>query len=60
VSAQTTSGANLALRLFWLDAAEDVKHQLDDAVVLELGHADQLRRSSDDNPESWVMQKIHD
>ena len=58
-SAQTTTGASQLLGLFWLDAAEDVKHQLDDAVVLELGHADQLATSSDDDPERRMMKKVH-
>jgi hypothetical protein len=60
---QTTTPVQLAakfcLDLFSFDGTQGVKHQLDDAVVLQGGQGNQLRCRSNNNPKSWMMKKIH-
>ena len=41
-------------------AADGSEDQLDDAVVLELAHTDQLRCCSNNDPESWMGQNFFD
>ena len=36
-----------------------MEHQLDDAVVLQLWHADDFTGSSDDNPEPGLSEETH-
>jgi hypothetical protein len=60
---QTTTPVQLAakfcLDLFSFDGTQGVKHQLDDAVVLQGGQGNQLRSCSNNDPKSRVVKKIH-
>jgi hypothetical protein len=40
--------------LFCFKKIKDLKHQLNDAIAFERGHADQLRCCGNNNPKSWV------
>lgn len=44
----------------WADAANHGEQQLDDAVVTQLAHADQLRCSSHNNPKRRVADDVVD
>lgn len=37
-----------------------MKNKLNDAVVLQGGQSDQLRSCGNNDPESWVLNEIHD
>jgi hypothetical protein len=56
---QSASGCPVGLTLSRLDSVQGLEDKLDDAVALQLGHADQLADGCQNYPESWMREKFH-